>query len=140
FRLTAIPNWAGRLPIAGNPLAALFALWLAGRLALLCSSVVGLSLAVLLDAGFYIVFALIAGREVVAAKNRNLPVVVMVLLFGLADAVDYAAVTGMIADSEAGFRAGIALVVMIISLNGGRVFPSFTRHWLATPRCDQGAP
>ena len=140
FLLTAIPNWTGRLPIAGNPLAALFALWLAGRLALLCSSVVGLSLAVLLDAGFYIVFALIAGREVVAAKNRNLPVVVMVLLFGLADAVDYAAVTGMIADSEAGFRAGIALVVTIIALIGGRIIPSFTRNWMAKQGWKEGLP
>src|SRR5690606_659836 len=75
FLLTAIPNWTGRLPIAGTPLAALFALWLAGRLALLCSGVVGLPLAILLDAGFYIVFALIAGREVIGGKNRNLPVV-----------------------------------------------------------------
>ena len=30
FLLTAIPNWTGRLPIAGAPLAALFGLWIAG--------------------------------------------------------------------------------------------------------------
>ena len=33
FLLTAIPNWTGRLPICGGPLAALAALWLSGRLA-----------------------------------------------------------------------------------------------------------
>src|SRR5574338_1191456 len=27
FLLTAVPNWTGRLPIAGPPLAALFAMW-----------------------------------------------------------------------------------------------------------------
>src|SRR5690606_39186852 len=64
-------------------------------------------------------------------KNRNLPVVVMVLLFGIANAVDYAAVTGLIADSEAGIRSGIALVVMIIAVIGGRIIPSFTRNWMA---------
>ena len=90
FLLTAIPNWTGRLPIAGWPLATLFASWLAGRLALLWSQTVGLALAAVLDVGFYVVFALIAGREVIAAKNRNLPVVAMVMLFGLADAADYA--------------------------------------------------
>ena len=37
FLLTAIPNWTGRLPIAGLPLAALFGLWVSGRVALLCS-------------------------------------------------------------------------------------------------------
>ncbi len=36
FLLTAIPNWTGRLPICGGPLAALAALWLAGRLVMLC--------------------------------------------------------------------------------------------------------
>src|SRR5690606_14832569 len=81
FLLTAIPNWTGRLPIAGSPLLALFGLWLAGRIALLVSGMTGLLLAALLDVGFYIAFALIAGREVIAAKNRNVPVVGMVLLF-----------------------------------------------------------
>ena len=140
FLLTAIPNWTGRLPIAGAPLAALFGLWLAGRLALLWSGESGLWLAAVLDVGFYLAFALVAGREVLAAKNRNLPVVGMVILFGIADAVDYAAVSGLIPDSEAGFRAGIALVVMIISVIGGRIVPSFTRNWMAKHGWKQGLP
>ncbi|MBL8655735.1 MAG: NnrS family protein [Altererythrobacter sp.] len=73
FLLTAIPNWTGRPPIAGGPLAALFALWLAGRLVLLASTVTGLVPALLFDAGFYIVLGLVAAREVVAGKNRNPP-------------------------------------------------------------------
>src|SRR5579872_2382470 len=35
FLLTAIPNWTGRMPLQGAPLAALVLLWLAGRIALL---------------------------------------------------------------------------------------------------------
>jgi len=35
FLLTAVPNWTGRLPIAGWPLAGLFSLWAAARLAVL---------------------------------------------------------------------------------------------------------
>ena len=38
FLLTAIPNWTGRLPVSGWPLAALAALWLAGRVAILFSA------------------------------------------------------------------------------------------------------
>ena len=140
FLLTAIPNWTGRLPIAGTPLLVLFGLWLAGRLALLWSGAVGVVPAAVLDVGFYVGFALIAGREVIAAKNRNVPVVGMVLLFGVADAVDYAAVSGVIGDSEAGFRAGIALVVIIISLIGGRIVPSFTRNWMAKRGWSKGLP
>ncbi len=38
FLLTAVPNWTGRLPLVGWPLAALFALWVAGRVAVLCET------------------------------------------------------------------------------------------------------
>ena len=32
--------------------------------------------------------------------------------------------------AEAGIRIGIAVVVLLISLIGGRIIPSFTRNWL----------
>jgi uncharacterized protein involved in response to NO len=140
FLLTAIPNWTGRLPIAGPPLAALAGLWLAARLAVLWSATTGLVAAMVLDVGFYLVLAFVAAREVVAAKNRNVPIVGLVLLFAVANAVDYLAVFGLTPDSEAGFRAGIALVVMIISLVGGRIVPSFTRNWMSKQGCTGPLP
>jgi uncharacterized protein involved in response to NO len=33
FLLTAVPNWTGRLPVVGMPLVVLFAIWVAGRVA-----------------------------------------------------------------------------------------------------------
>ncbi|WP_284279032.1 NnrS family protein, partial [Sphingobium jiangsuense] len=84
FLLTAIANWTGRPPVSGAPLAALFALWIAGRAVLLGSAVIGPLAAAAVDAGFFVVLALVAGREIVAAKNRNLPMVVLVLLLGAA--------------------------------------------------------
>src|SRR6185503_19748818 len=41
FLLTAVPNWTGRLPLRGLPLAALAGLWVAGRIALLASAAIG---------------------------------------------------------------------------------------------------
>jgi uncharacterized protein involved in response to NO len=38
FLLTAIPNWTGRLPLRGLPLASLAGLWLLGRMAGLVSA------------------------------------------------------------------------------------------------------
>jgi uncharacterized protein involved in response to NO len=131
FLLTAIPNWTGRLPIAGPPLAALAALWLAARAAVWFSATVGLWLAAVLDVGFFLVFAFVAGREVIAAKNRNLPAVGLVLLFGLADAWDYAAAAHLVGDEAAPTHAAIALVIVLISVIGGRIIPSFTRNWMA---------
>lgn len=140
FLLTAIPNWTGRLPIAGLPLAGLFGLWVAGRLALLFSVMTGPVLPVLLDVGFYLVLAGLAAREVLAAKNRNLPMVLLVLMFGAANAADYASATGLIADPDVGVRAAISIIVLMISLIGGRIVPSFTRNWLAKHGVREGLP
>ena len=131
FLLTAIPNWTGRLPIAGTPLAALFGFWLAARLALLVSGASGIAIAFVFDVGFYILLAGLFAREVASAGNRNLPIVGLVLLFGLANALDYAGAVGILKDMGIGYRAGITMVVLMISLVGGRIVPSFTRNWLA---------
>jgi len=130
FLLTAVPNWTGRLPIAGWPLAGLFSLWAAARLAVLFSETLSLWLAALLDVGFFLVLGLLAAREVLEANNRNTPVVGMILLFGLADGLDYLANTSLIPWPDLGWQLAIALVVLLISLIGGRIIPSFTRNWL----------
>jgi uncharacterized protein involved in response to NO len=130
FLLTAIPNWTGRLPIAGAPLATLFGLWLAARFAVLFSATIGALVSAALDVGFYLVLAALAAREVLAAKNRNVPIVGLVLLFGAANAADHAGAMGLLADTSVGSRAAIALVVLMISLIGGRIVPSFTNNWM----------
>nr|NUR37325.1 NnrS family protein [Sphingomonas sp.] len=129
FLLTAIPNWTGRLPIAGKPLLALFALWLAGRMSVLFSGIIGAFPAAALDAGFFLVLAALAAREVLEARNRNLPIVGILLLFGLADAIDHAAAASLI-QGDFGWQAAIALIALMISLIGGRITPSFTRNWM----------
>lgn len=139
FLLTAIPNWTGRLPIAGRPLLSLFGMWAAARLAVLCSSMLGLWPAAILDVGLFVTLSLLAAREVLASNNRNVPVVGLVLLFGLADAADYAGAAGFIS-ADLGWRGAIALIIILISLIGGRIIPSFTRNWMAKQGMKQGLP
>ena len=139
FLLTAIPNWTGRLPIAGTPLAALFALWLAGRVAVLFSAVTGAWLAAATDVGFFLLLAFVGAREVLQAGNRNLPVVGLVLLFGVVNAFDHAASAGLI-DPDLAWKCAVALVILLISLIGGRIIPSFTRNWLAKQGVREGLP
>lgn len=140
FLLTAVPNWTGRLPIAGWPLAGLFSLWAAARLAVLFSSSVTLWLAALLDVGFFVVLGLLAAREVLEANNRNTPVVGMILLFGVADGLDSLANTGVIPLTDIGWQLALSLVVLLISLIGGRIIPSFTRNWMAKRGIAKGLP
>jgi uncharacterized protein involved in response to NO len=140
FLLTAVPNWTGRLPIAGWPLGGLFALWGAARLALLFSSITGLWLAFVLDVGVFLILGMVAAREVLEANNRNLPVVGMILLFGLADALDYLCAGGTIPLPDLGWQLAIAIVVLLISLIGGRIIPSFTRNWMMKRGLKSGLP
>lgn len=129
FLLTAIPNWTGRLPIAGKPLLALFMLWAAARIAVLSSASIGHWPAAILDVGLFMSLSLLAAREVIASKNRNLPIVGLVFAFGVADAADYVGAVGLI-PADLGWRAAVALMTIMISMVGGRIIPSFTRNWM----------
>ena len=83
FLLTAVPNWTGRRAFAGWPLALLFGLWLAGRLAVACSDTIGLFAAMAIAGAFLPVLAGLVFRELAAAGNRrNYKVVaILALLF-----------------------------------------------------------
>ena len=140
FLMTAIPNWTGRLPLAGAPLAGLAGLWIAARLAVLFSFATGLLVAAVLDVGFLLVLVVVCTREVFAAKNRNLPIVFVVLLFAIANALDYAQAFGAAVPDGLGWRAGFALILILISLIGGRIIPSFTRNWLMKRGLKHGLP
>src|SRR5690606_25498835 len=82
FLLTAIPNWTGRLPVVGWSLLCLFALWLAGRIAMLGSALLPFGVAEAVDLAFLLTVGILALREVVAGRNwRNLVVILVVALF-----------------------------------------------------------
>ena len=84
--MTAIPNWTGRLPVAGWPLAALAALWTAGRIVVLTSAWIGRPAAAVADAAFLTVFAALVAREVIKGRNwRNLKVAALVFALALID-------------------------------------------------------
>jgi len=141
FLLTAIPNWTGRLPIRGLPLAALAALWLAGRIALLTSAWIGPQLAAAIDLSFLIVLMATVAREVTAAKSfHNLPVVATLGLLLAGNVLVHLHALDIAYTSALGNRIGIATLVLLISLIGGRIIPSFTRNWLAKNRPEIAVP
>ena len=130
FLLTAIPNWTGRLPVRGRPLMFLFALWLAGRAAVLIGGFLD-PLAAVIDTAFLVVLAGVAWREVAAGKNaRNFPICVVVSLFALAN-IGFHAEMAAFGVADYAIRAALGLILLLISLIGGRITPSFTRNWLA---------
>lgn len=130
FLMTAIPNWTGRLPIAGRRLAALALMWVVARLAILISASIGGVVAMLIEAAFLFTLAGSCAREVLVAKNRNVPVVGVVLLFAMAAMVDHLEGLALIGTDQLGWRSGFALILILVTLIGGRIIPSFTANWL----------
>ncbi|MCA1475643.1 MULTISPECIES: NnrS family protein [Bradyrhizobium] len=130
FLFTAIPNWTGRLPIQGAPLAGLVTVWLAGRVAVTLSANTGWTFALVVDAAFLALVVAAATREIIAGGNwRNLPVVGLVLVL-LAGNVAFHVETHYAGAADVSIRVGIGVVVLLIGLIGGRIIPSFTRNWL----------
>jgi uncharacterized protein involved in response to NO len=130
FLLTAVPNWTGRLPVVGWRLIGLFSLWVLGRVAVASSIFLPAWLTGVASVAFLVALAIMATREIIAGKNyRNLRIVVLVTLLA-------AAQTGF--HAEAAFRGqtvlssrfGIAAAILLISVVGGRIIPSFTTNWL----------
>jgi uncharacterized protein involved in response to NO len=136
FLLTAGPNWTGRLPVCGPALLNLFLLWVAGRLAIFFSAATGIWLAAAIDLAFLACLIAVMAREIVAGRNyKNLRVLMLVGVLFAGDAIFLGEViTG--GGGNYGTRLGIAAAVLLISLIGGRIIPSFTRNWLV--RCAPG--
>ena len=131
FLLTAIPNWTGRLPVSGWPLAGLAALWLAGRVAILFSADIGGVLAAAIDVSFLVTLAAVAAREIIAGKNwRNLRVLIVLGVLAAGNIVFHVEVLTKGA-ADYGIRIALGAVVGLIMLIGGRIVPSFTNNWLA---------
>ncbi|MBD9640389.1 NnrS family protein [Ensifer sp. ENS07] len=130
FLLTAIPNWTGRLPVSGRPLAALFGLWVIGRVALLSSGIIGLPVAAAVEALFLPVLLLICAREVIVGRKwKDLKVIGGLIILSAANIWFHLSVLGNL-DVDAAARLAIGAYTMLIMIVGGRIVPSFTRNWL----------
>ncbi len=141
FLLTAIPNWTGRMPLQGAPLAGLTLLWLAGRVAVLLSAAIGPLAAAIIDLSFPTVFMAVVAREILAGRNwRNAPMLVALGLLLAGNVLVHLEALAVADTGALGLRLGIATLLMLVSLVGGRIIPSFTGNWLKKERADAPLP
>lgn len=130
FLLTAVPNWTGRTPLQGVPLLSLFILWLVGRIAFLLAGQIGYLAAAIADSIFLVALAAFVFREVMTAENKgNIRIAVILSVLALANILFHVEI---ITQGQPVFtlRGTISLIVILISVIGGRVVPNFTRNWL----------
>lgn len=138
FLLTAIPNWTRRMPVSGAPLAGLAGLWLFGRLACLVSQLLPAWFAIAADLSFPLALAVVIARELIAAGNRrNLAMIVPVLVLGISNLLMHLESVGISVPAGLGWRLGLTAIVVLVSVIGGRIIPSFTHNWLAARKVDE---
>ncbi|HKY94418.1 MAG TPA: NnrS family protein, partial [Kiloniellales bacterium] len=132
FLLTAVPNWTGRLPVAGARLGLLASLWLLPRLLWPLPGTWVPALAGGIELAFWGLLLATVAREILLSGNRrNLPVVTALALVLIADTTF---AIGALTDEWMTMRratlAMLALAILLVSLIGGRIVPSFTHNWL----------
>lgn len=135
FLLTAVRNWTGVDTLRGAPLAALAALWLAGRLLPWLPGVPGVVIAAV-DFAFLPLLAVALLGPLRAASNR-MNLVLLPLLGGMAvaNALIHAGALGWTTlPATTGTRLMIDLILGLIMLVGGRVMPFFTETGIAGAR------
>ena len=133
FLLTAAQNWTGLRTPSGTPLAALFLLWLVGRVIFLVPDIpAGLAAAV--DMLFLPVLALVLVQPLVKAKQlHNYPFPLMLLVLTAANGLVHMETLGWATNTATlGLHLAAYVIVVMIVVMGGRVIPSFTDNKLRT--------
>jgi uncharacterized protein involved in response to NO len=133
FLLTAAQNWTGIRTPSGTPLAALFLLWLAGRLSFLIPGLPR-ELVALIDLSFLPVLALTLAWPIFKAKQlSNAPFPILLLVLAAANALVHLEELGWTTGTaRLGLHLAVYAVVAIMAVMGGRVIPSFTDNKLRT--------
>jgi uncharacterized protein involved in response to NO len=137
FLLTAIPNWTGRAPLRGVPLVSLWVLWLAGRL-LVAAPAAAPFIAAVVDGIFLVVLAAVIWREIATAKMwSHSPIVLLISLYAGAHIwFQVLALRGAATDMAE--RVALSIILLLLTIIGGRVTPAFTRDYLAESRMATG--
>jgi uncharacterized protein involved in response to NO len=130
--LTALPSWSGAQELRGTRLAALAALWLAGRAAIWWAHALPGPLVAALDCALIPVLGLLLAPAMRGARKRLFvwtlpPLVALVLANAL-----YHLATALELDDGARWSIwlGLYALAFLYSLYGGLLTPAFTRTYL----------
>jgi uncharacterized protein involved in response to NO len=127
FLLTAVPSWTGQKGFAGRPLMILALLWVSARVLIASSALWPMWLTAGLDLAFLPVLAALLARPLLRERNRNTPLLAVLLLLWLVDVVFHVAVIRR--NPPLGIHAlivGIDIVLVLVTVIGGRIVPAFT--------------
>ena len=140
FLLTAVPNWSASKPVTGAPLAFLWLLWLLGRagmwFATSLPSGIGAALDLLLIPGLLcFVLPPIYRRK----EPRHYAFPVFLFVFWIGDLLSLLPYTSAWPSrATIGLYLGMYVMIVMLTIIGGRVVPNFTRGALRAQGKEQG--
>ena len=136
FLLTAVANWTNRPAVSGWPLMLLCAVWLAGRLTI--GSAVA---AAIFDIAYWSLLLMIAANEILRAGNRrNYKILFVLTAMLMMDAGWHYAELHQPTWQRQFLWAQMYLVVLLVTIIGGRIIPAFTGNWLRRQAASQQVP
>ena len=127
FLLTAVPSWTGARGFGGRPLIFLTVLWMAGRIAFFAGDRLPFWIVAALELSFLPAVAMMLAPPLLRARNRNTPMLFLVGVLWLIDAAFIAGANHADAVlAQQALHLAINLVLVLITVIGGRIVPAFT--------------
>lgn len=133
FLLTAVPNWTKVRPIRAWPLILLTLLWLAGRILMHAGATLPWVTVAIVDVLFLPVIGIILLKAVIKGRNtRNYVFFLILGLLTILNTLIHATIQGYTfwLNTSQALHASVFLIILMITVFGGRVIPIFTRNAL----------
>lgn len=125
FVLTAVPSWTGTAPLTGWKLGFLTVLWLAARVAGFAGT--GGIVATSLQLAFVPGLLLFGTLPIVAARMTRNYILILILAVYWSGELLFRLSAAFESDTAmTGLRVGLASIVCLVTLIGGRIVPAFT--------------
>jgi uncharacterized protein involved in response to NO len=141
FLLTAVPSWTGARGFGGSPLVLVSSLWLAGRLAFAAQGTLPWWLVASCELLFLPSLVLLVAPPLLRSRNRNTPLLAVLAAIWLADG--YFMLSLRDADPAAARHAlllALDVVLLLVTVIGGRVVPAFTASGLRQAGIEVAVP
>jgi len=139
FLLTAVPNWTGGKSISGMPLMLLACTWLAGRIGLILAGMLPAFAVIVLAAAFVPAVCLAVAKPL--ARSGRIPLLILLLAYWSSDMVALAGVFSQAPGlARLAIEAGIGIVLLLVTMIGGRIVPVFTANALRARGLDVATP
>ena len=137
FLLTAVPSWTGGRGFSGWPLIGLTVVWLAGRAAFAFGDRLNIGFLGAAELVFLPGVILLVAPSLFRGGNRNTRLVPVLLVFWAMDILFlYGIQANNLALSGAALRGALGLVLVLVTVIGGRIVPAFTANAERAARFD----